>query len=70
MNILQVFKDHGIEVTSIEPKDFGTVYRACGLKLLEQARIAMFELGHNTPVSCHREYESCEAFMIVWNKTK
>jgi hypothetical protein len=68
MNLLELFKKHNLEINAIEIKDFGTIYRTKGLKLLELVRLEMFEQGHKTPVSCHREFESCEAFMIVWNK--
>lgn len=68
MNLLELFKNNGVELTSIEIKDFGTIYRACGVNLLDTVRLQMFEQGHKTPVSCHREEGSCEAYMIVWNK--
>ena len=68
MNLLELFKKHNVNLESIEIKDFGTVYRACGVKLLDAVRLDMFAQGHKTPVSCHREEGSCEAFMIVWNK--
>lgn len=68
MDLLELFKKHNVELTAIEPKEFGTVYRACGVKLLDAVRLDMFAQGHSTPVSCHREEGSCEAFMIVWNK--
>lgn len=66
--IIELVKSNGSVVDEIEVKDFGTVIRSCGLKLLDSARLEIFKQGHETPISCHREEGSCEAFMIVWNK--
>lgn len=66
--IIKLVKSNGSEINAVEVKEFGTVIRSCGVKLLDDARLKIFKQGHLTPVSCHREEGSCEAFMIVWNK--
>lgn len=68
MNMIELFKKHNAEIQAIEIKDFGTVYRSVGVTKLDAIRLEMIERGHKTPISCHREFESSEAFMIVWNK--
>jgi hypothetical protein len=68
MNVLELAEKHDIKIHSVEPKDFGTVYRALSVKKLEAIRTDLLEGGHPTPISCHREEGGIDSFMIIWNK--
>lgn len=59
---------NNFKITEKEVKSFGIVYRGLGLDKLDKTRIDLFESGHKTPISCHREEGSVEAVMIIWNE--
>lgn len=59
---------NNLPIIAIENKDFGTVIRSINVDALERIRTEVLERDDKNPISCHREYESSEAFMIIWNK--
>lgn len=66
--IIELVTAQGLNIDSVEIKEFGTIIRACGESKLNLARKQAFEKGWTTPISCHREEGTTEACMIVWSK--
>ena len=68
LNLLNVAKQFEIEINTIEIHKHGTILRARGVAKLDAMREHLLSNGHELPISCHREHESCESFMILWNQ--
>lgn len=66
MNIQEIAQRHNFEIEEIEEKDHGTIVRGVDVRKLQAMREEMLAQGHPRPISCHREEESSEAFMILW----
>lgn len=68
LNIIQIAKELGFEFTSVELLDGMTVFRTVGLDNITKLRQVLIDNGYPKPLSCHREDESVEVFMIQWHK--